>query len=166
MAVIEATRLAAKYQVTGSSVAAALAAREARLKEHGPSKPLDSRNRRVFGRKALLAGRSIGREALDALQLTLPRPPTISARLPLFAPVVPVGNSKILPHGGIAIRASFMPGPVLAASPRATMPPRPPSATAEDARTIPNPEERNPGEAIYATAFRSSPSPIRMTDAT
>ena len=54
--------------------------------------------RRGLGRKVLLAGRSLGRDALEALQSTLPRPPTISARVPLFAAVAPGGTPKVLPR--------------------------------------------------------------------
>ena len=54
--------------------------------------------RRGLRRKVLLAGRSLGRDALEALQSTLPRPPTISARVPLFATVVPGGTPKVLPR--------------------------------------------------------------------
>lgn len=73
--------------------------------------------RRRLGRKVLLAGRSVGRDAMDALKTSLPRPPTISARLPLFSTVVPAGQLKVMPHQQLPIHAFLYP-PSLAHSPR------------------------------------------------
>lgn len=88
--------------------------------------------RRALGRKVLLAGRSLGKDALEALQSTLPRPPTISARLPLFNAVVPGTTTKILPPAAmLEISPSFMPMATLAGSPRK-------STSSASTRILPN----------------------------